>query len=88
MVNVKAAAEPLAPAIPVLVASDASSISLAFDQATVDNGGSHVLSYKLYRDSGGNPLGSGDINILVTGYDGQASQYTVTGLTANTVYRF
>lgn len=61
---------------------------LAFDQATVDNGGAQVLSYKLYRDVGGSPLGSGDIDILVTGYDGQASQHKVTGLTANAVYRF
>ena len=47
-----------------------------------------MLSFKLYRDAGGNPLGSGEINILVSDYDGQSLQHTVSGLTANYVYRF
>lgn len=73
MVNVKAAAEPLAPAIPVLIASDNTSIALAFDQESVDNGGSQILSFKLYRDAGGSPVGSSTITTLVSAYDGQAA---------------
>ena len=50
-VEVLAAGVPAAPGKPTLVASDSTSVTLAFDQGAVDNGGSELLSYKLVRET-------------------------------------
>jgi len=82
--EVTAATVPMRPPQPTYVASTSTSITLAF-LPTQDNGGSEITSYYLMRDAGN--LAS-DINILVPGYDGISSSYTVTGLTPGDNYRF
>ena len=46
------------------------------------------MSFKLMRDDGDSPTSPLLIDIDVTSYDGQASIFEVTGLTAGVVYRF
>jgi hypothetical protein len=79
-----AATVPLAPPIPKYFSSSANSITLKFD-LSADNGGSKITGYKLIRDNG-NLLS--DINVPISGYDGIASMYTVSGLTSGMKYRF
>ena len=88
MAAIRAAGKPSAPSKPILVASDADSVTLAFDQVSVDNGGSEILSFKLLRDDGDSPASPLLIDSEVAGYDGQASSFQVSGLTAGVVYRF
>ena len=86
---IRAAGRPSAPAKPTLVACDAESVTLAFDQAGFANGGSEILSFKLLRDEGADsPASPLLIDTEVAAYDGQASSFQVTGLTAGVVYRF
>lgn len=85
--TVKAAGKPTAPAKPKLIACSATSVTLEFNQTSVDNGGSKILSYKLLRDTGDAPSSAITIT-TVTAYDGQASQYQVTGLSSGVTYRF
>ena len=85
--TVKAAGKPTAPAKPKLIACSATSVTLEFNQTSVDNGGSKILSYKLLRDTGDAPSSAIAI-ATATAYGGQASQYQVTGLTSGVTYRF
>lgn len=85
---IRAAGKPTAPAKPALVASDASSVTLAFDHASLSNRGSEIVAYKLLRDSGDGGTGSSPIATEVTDYDGQAQLFQVSGLSAGLVYRF
>jgi hypothetical protein len=62
----RAAGKPDAPGKPTYISSDATSVSLAFDQ-TAGNGGAKLMSYTLYRDAG-NSVGS--IGVHVVGYNG------------------
>ena len=80
---IQAATVPPAPPAPVYSTADTSSVTLSFSTPT-DNGGSQILNYYLYRDTG---VKTSSINQLVSGYTGQ-SEYQVTGLSSNTVYRF
>ena len=58
------AGPPKAPAEPLMVSVDASSITLQFQKET-DNGGSPILSYELYARPSANPSFS-----QITAYDG------------------
>lgn len=87
-VIIKAAGEPPAPVRPTYLSSTATSITLEFYHDIVDNGGSQITSYKLKRDEGNSTSGSGDIDVLVTGYDGSSESHEVTGLTPGLIYRF
>lgn len=87
-ITVKAAGLPSAPQKPELMASTSTTVTLYLNHSDVDNGGAQITGYKLLRDAGGSPVGSGAINTVVTDYDGMSEQVTVTGLTAGLVYRF
>lgn len=52
---------------------------------TLDNGGSEISRYELYRDEGDL---SSPVNVKIDDYDGFGSLLTVTGLTAGKRYRF
>lgn len=80
---IQAATVPPAPPTPVYKTADSSSVTLTFLTPT-DNGGSQILNYYLYRDTG---VKTSAIDQLESGYTG-GSEYQITGLTANTVYRF
>jgi hypothetical protein len=81
---IKAATVPLPPGKPFYIASTPTTIRLGLPKTT-DNGGSKILNYLLFRDDGDLTT---DINIEIVAYDGQASEFEVTGLTAGMVYRF
>jgi len=58
-------------------------------QQTLDNGGSKVIAYKLYRDAGDDFTSN---YVAVSRYDGSSSTFTITvaddGLVTGKVYRF
>jgi hypothetical protein len=68
---IKAATVPQAPPKPYYISSSANAIEIGFFE-TEDNGGSKITEYNIYRDDG--DLASA-INILVTDYNGEDSQY-------------
>ena len=84
---IKAAGKPTAPERPKLVASGPNSVTLSFNQSSVDNRGSQILGYKLLRDVGDAPTSSLAIE-TATGYLSPATQHEVTGLAAGVTYRF
>lgn len=73
----------MAPPTPQYVSATTTSVTLKLAN-TQDNGGSLILTTKLFRDAGNI---SSEINIPVTDYAGEP-QYTVTGLSPMTAYRF
>lgn len=81
---IKAATVPSPPGKPYYIGSTASTITLGLPE-TIDNGGSKIRTYELYRDDGDL---SSDINVQVTDYNGIDTEFEVTGLTPGSVYRF
>lgn len=84
--SILAASKPDSPyAPPTLVSSTSTTITLSFTPSIQANG-SPIISngYKLYQDGG--TLSSS--YTAITGYNGQSSTYTVTGLIQGTSYRF
>lgn len=83
---IKAASVPIAPLAPTLVSTTATTITLNINPSLSD-GGSQILAYKLFMDSG--VLGSAFT--LISNYDGTSATYTVTtsdGLVQGTKFRF
>lgn len=66
MAKLKAATKPIAPPRPAYVSSTSTTITLSFLD-TLDNGGSLVKGYKLFRDGGDLTT---EVNIQVTSYNG------------------
>lgn len=81
--KIQAASVPEAPPAPAYRSADSSSVTLTLTPPT-ENGGSKILGVKLFRDSG---VKTSNIDVEVTGYAGE-TEYSVTGLTAKTTYRF
>jgi hypothetical protein len=75
---------PSRPPRPYYVSSTSTSITLMI-LPIVDNRGSHIIRYELWRDAGDF---SSDVNIRDMIYDGFSTTYTVNGLTPGVIYRF
>jgi hypothetical protein len=82
ILNVKVATYPLTPAKPKLVSATSSSITLELYD-TLDNGGSEVTGYELWRDEGfGTQFIKEDLTVF-------SSQHTInSGLVAGEIYTF
>ena len=81
--RIQAGTKPDAPPTPIYVSATNETVTLTLTN-TLDNGGSKIIETKLFRDSGNR---TSTISVEVTAYAGE-SQYTVTGLTPMTTYRF
>jgi len=83
-----AANAPAKPPAPVYLSSTSTGVTLQFSQ-TLDDGGSAVTAYKLYRDDGDDFTSS---HTLLGNYDGSSLTYSATvgsdGLVSGRVYRF
>jgi hypothetical protein len=83
-VTIKAATFPSPPGKPYYISSTSTTITLGLPPS-IDNGGSKIRLYKLFRDDGNL---SSDINLEVLDYNGKDQEYTVTNLAIGFVYRF
>lgn len=79
-----AATVPIPPPKPLYLSSTDTSITIGLKN-TLDNGGSRITQYKIFRDAGNL---SSPVNIQLTDYDGFSATYTATGLTPGVNYRF
>lgn len=75
---------PQTPKKPTYISSTATSITLGIIYVDDDNGAA-VDRYEIYKD-GGNFTST--VSTLVSGYNGNDPQFTVTGLTPGVIYRF
>ena len=80
----KAATVPAPPEKPYYIGSTDDSITLGLLES-VDNGGSEIIRYELFRDEGDL---SSPVNVKVSDYAVGVNEVTVTGLTSGQVYRF
>lgn len=83
LARLQAGTIPPAPQAPTFIAASTSSVTLSLAEIA-DNGGSQITEVKIFMDSGNY---TDDIDVLVSGYLGE-SQFEITGLTNDTVYRF
>lgn len=84
----QAAQIPDKPPVPIYVSSDSTSVTVLLSQ-TLDDGGTPVTEYKLFRDAGNDFTSS---YTEITRYDGSSSTFTMTvaddGLVNGKIYRF
>ena len=83
LARIQAGTEPPAPLPPTFVSATTANVTLALNEIS-NNGGSEITGTKIFRDAGNY---SSNINIEVAPYSG-GSQYKVTSLVNNTLYRF
>jgi len=75
---------PIPPPKPFYMSSTDTTITIGL-LGTLDNGGSRITKYKIFRDAGNL---TSPVNIEQTTYDGFSATFTATGLSPGINYRF